>query len=273
MAWGYNRGVLSAMPRLLSTDFDGTIYDPSEPEPVDLGLLDHFDTARADGAQWVINTGRHLEDVLEVLAALNLGVAPDFIVSVERYIHRRNRRGFEEHAVWNRSCRRDHDALFKQAEAGMERLRRRIADAMPATLSRDEWSPLAIIAKTPEDAETIHRWALEESENVENLCIVRNGHYFRFSHANYSKGTALREIAGLLDLGPERVFAAGDHYNDLPMLEGVHARHVAAPSNAIREVKRVVRQAGGHVSRHRCGRGVLDALQRLQNPSNSIRRK
>lgn len=261
------------MPRLISTDFDGTIFDPSDPELIPRDLLNHLDAARARGTHWVINTGRHLESLMQDLAALDRSVTPDFVVSVERYIHRRNGSGFEEHAAWNRSCQRDHDVLFQHAQPHMERLRNQIAEAMSATLSSDEWSPLAIVTHNSEDAETVYRWSQEISEAVENLCIVRNGNYFRFSHVNYSKGTTLREIARLLDLDPEKVFAAGDHYNDFPMLEGVHARHVAAPSNAIPEVKDLVRRAGGHVSRYPCGRGVLDALRRIEKRKNSLRRQ
>lgn len=255
------------MVRLISTDFDGTIYDGSAPDPVDRGLVEHLEAARTGGAVWVINTGRLCPDVLQILASVGLESAPDFIVSVERNIHRRKGSNYEEHSSWNRACRDDHAALFEAAKPGVSRIRQRIEAELDAVLYQDEWSPLSIIAKSPEDADTIHRWTLEECARVTDLRVVRNTQYFRFGHAGYSKGTALGEIARLLGLSPAEIFAAGDHYNDLPMLDGVHARHVAAPSNAIPEVKDAVRCAGGHVSRHPCGRGVLDALRRLDKAS------
>lgn len=256
------------MIRLISTDFDGTIYDGSATDPVDRGLVEYLDEARAGGAMWVINTGRLCPDVLQILSSVGLESAPDFIVSVERNIHRRTGSSYEEHSSWNRACRDDHAALFEAAKPGVGRIRRRIEAELDAVLYQDEWSPLSIIAKSPEDADTIHRWTLEECARVADLRIVRNTQYFRFGHAGYSKGTALGEIARLLELKPQEVFAAGDHYNDLPMLDGTHARHVAAPSNAIPEVKAAVRGAGGHVSRHPCGRGVLDALRRLNGSTH-----
>ncbi|MCC7518780.1 MAG: HAD hydrolase family protein [Verrucomicrobiae bacterium] len=251
------------MIRLISTDFDGTIYEGSAEHPVDPGLLAHLAEAKARGAAWVINTGRLCPDLLLILASLKIELRPDFIVSVERNIHRRVKGGYEEHASWNRACREDHRALFEAAQPGVERVRRRITMELGAEFYHDEWSPLSIIAKSAEDADRIHDWTLEECERVPNLRIVRNARYFRFGHAGYSKGTALGEIARLLGLPPAAVFAAGDHFNDLSMLDGAHARHVAAPANAIDEVKEAVRRAGGHVSRRRCGRGVLDALRRL----------
>ena len=261
------------MIRLISTDFDGTIYDGAASDPVDRDLVKHLDEVRAGGPVWVINTGRLCPDVLLILSTLGLETRPDFIVSVERNIHRRTGSSYEEHEPWTRTCREDHQVLFGAAKPGVERIRRRIEAELDAVLYQDEWSPLSIIAKSPEDADLIHRWTLEECEQVADLRIVRNTQYFRFGHAGYSKGTALAELARMLGLKPEEIFAAGDHFNDLPMLDGVHARHVAAPSNAIAEVKTAVRSAGGHVSRHPCGRGVLDALQRLNRPTQSQRKK
>ncbi|MBI4028385.1 MAG: HAD hydrolase family protein [Verrucomicrobia bacterium] len=57
------------------------------------------------------------------------------------------------------------------------------------------------------------------------------------------------------------VFAAGDNFNDLSMLDGAHAGMVAAPANAIPEVKATVLSAGGYVARRLCGHGILEALQ------------
>lgn len=261
------------MIRLISTDFDGTIYDGSSSDPVDRNLVKHLDEVRAGGAVWVINTGRLCPDVLLILSSLGLETRPDFIVSVERNIHRRTGSSYEEHEPWNRACRDDHRTLFEAALPGVKLIRQRIEAELDAVLYQDEWSPLSIIAKSPEDADLIHRWTLEECERVADLRIVRNTQYFRFGHAGYSKGTALGEIARVLGLKPEEIFAAGDHYNDLPMLDGTYARHVAAPSNAIAEVKTAVRRAGGHVSRHPCGRGVLDALRRLQGSPHPKRKK
>jgi hydroxymethylpyrimidine pyrophosphatase-like HAD family hydrolase len=54
---------------------------------------------------------------------------------------------------------------------------------------------------------------------VPHLAVVRNDVYIRFAHDAYNKGTALREIARRLNVTPEETVAAGDHHNDLPMLE------------------------------------------------------
>ena len=71
----------------------------------------------------------------------------------------------------------------------------------------------------------------------------------------------------MLDLSPESTLAAGDHYNDLPMLSALYARHLLAPANAIEPVRDAVLSQGGFVSQALCGQGVLDGLRRLLEPS------
>jgi hypothetical protein len=93
--------------------------------------------------------------------------------------------------------------------------------------------------------------------------MVRNDVYARLSHGAYSKGTALGEIQRRLGIGPESTLAAGDHFNDLPMLSRDYAHHLLAPANAIDRVKATVRAQGGYISRTRCGEGVHEGLLRL----------
>src|SRR5256886_10745151 len=62
--------------------------------------------------------------------------------------------------------------------------------------------------------------------------------YLRFCHADYHKGAALAELARLIDVPRENIFAAGDHHNDISMLNGQVAAMPACPANAIEEVKR-----------------------------------
>src|SRR5205085_1731689 len=88
----------------------------------------------------------------------------------------------------------------------------------------------------------------------------RNTIYLRFCHADYHKGAALGELARLIQIPRERIFAAGDHHNDLSMLDGRFAAMPACPANAIDEVKQAVRAAGGYVGSRDYGAGVYEAL-------------
>jgi hydroxymethylpyrimidine pyrophosphatase-like HAD family hydrolase len=89
----------------------------------------------------------------------------------------------------------------------------------------------------------------------------RNTVYVRFCHAGYSKGSALGELQRLLGIPPGQTFAAGDHLNDIPMLDGKYARMTACPGNSVDDVKSVVRSAGGFVATGKCSSGVVEALK------------
>ena len=88
----------------------------------------------------------------------------------------------------------------------------------------------------------------------------RNTVYLRFCHADYHKGAALAELARLIDIPRENIFAAGDHHNDISMLDGRFAAMPSCPANAIPEVKDAVRSAGGYVAEKAHGAGVHEAL-------------
>ncbi|MFL6531658.1 MAG: HAD family hydrolase, partial [Chthoniobacterales bacterium] len=93
----------------------------------------------------------------------------------------------------------------------------------------------------------------------------RNTIYLRFCHADYHKGAALEELQRLLGISREATFAAGDHHNDVSMLDGRYAAMPACPANAIEEVKDAVRGAGGFVAESCCGSGVYEALRYFAN--------
>ena len=52
----------------------------------------------------------------------------------------------------------------------------------------------------------------------------RNTIYLRFCHADYHKGAALAELSRLIEIPRENIFAAGDHHNDISMLDGRYAQ-------------------------------------------------
>ena len=85
--------------------------------------------------------------------------------------------------------------------------------------------------------------------------------YLRFCHSDYNKGAALAELSRLLEIPRKDIFAAGDHHNDISMLDGRYAALAACPANASPEVKKAVRNAGGYVATNEYGAGVHEALR------------
>lgn len=246
--------------QLISTDFDGTIFAEFERHPVPPGLQQLIADLQARGARWVINTGRDLTSLLEAIARARLAVQPDFLVLVEREIHVRDGASFTPLQPWNARCAADHAALFARIAPAIPGLAAWIRERFEAAVYSDPWSPFCLVARQNSDADVIHAYLNEYCAGVPELTVVRNDVYARFSHVAYSKGTALGEITGRLGLLPEKVFAAGDHLNDLPMLSRQWARWLGAPVNAIPPVKDAVRAGGGFISALPAGLGVEEAL-------------
>jgi len=81
--------------------------------------------------------------------------------------------------------------------------------------------------------------------------------------AFYDKGTILKAVMRLADLGPDEVVVAGDGVIDLPMMTPACSRHLLCPANAVEEVKSRVRAHDGVVSESPYSSGVIDAFKRL----------
>jgi len=246
--------------KLISTDFDGTIFAEFEQPPISEKLLSLIARLQARGAKWVINTGRDMTSLREALTKARVSARPDYLVLVEREMHARDGEGFVGLEPWNEQCQRAHDALFARVLPDVPRLTRWIHDRFRATIYEDPYSPFCLIAGDPRDAEVIHRYLAEYCAGVPDLALMCNDVYARFSHAAYNKGTALAELTRRLGFGPAEVFAAGDHLNDLPMLSRDFAHWLASPHNAIPPVKAAVRAQQGRVSSLCEGHGVAEAL-------------
>lgn len=246
--------------RLISTDFDGTLFAEHENPPIPERLQQIIGNLQERGAKWAINTGRDMSSLMEALKRARLAVEPDYLVLVEREIHQQKNSGYAGLEEWNAACARDHAALFASLTPHLPHLASWISARFRAEIYEDAYSPFCLIAGNNGDADIIHKYLDQYASKVPHLAVVRNDVYARFCHAGYNKGTALAELTRRLGLTCEEVFAAGDHLNDLPMLSRAYARRLAAPANAVAEVKNSVRQQEGFVSEQTCGHGVADAL-------------
>jgi hydroxymethylpyrimidine pyrophosphatase-like HAD family hydrolase len=153
--------------------------------------------------------------------------------------------------------------LFGRVRLDVAQLTQWVKARFQATIYEDPYSPFCLIAGSNPDADVIYAHLQEYCAQVPHLTVVRNDVYARFSHADFNKGSALREIAARLNVDCDRIVAAGDHLNDLPMLSSRCARWLIAPGNAVPTVKDAVRRQGGHVSEALCGHGVAQGLRSL----------
>lgn len=248
--------------KLVSTDFDGTLFAEFENPPIPARFIELIGKLQQRGVKWVINTGRDMSSLMEALARARVAVQPDYLVLVEREIFRHDGARYVPVEPWNTACHRDHERLFARVRPEVAALMDWVNERFKATVYEDAWSPFCLIAGNNGDADVIHARLDEFCRLFPELTVVRNDVYARFSHVNYNKGTALAELSRMLNLTSAAVLAAGDHLNDLPMLKTEFARYLVSPANAIPQVREVVKKQGGFVSSLNCGHGVADGIER-----------
>ena len=246
---------------LLSTDFDGTLFAEFENPPIPDELLGLIHGLQRRGAKWIINTGRDMSSLMEALARGGVGVEPDYLVLVEREIHEHDGSQYVALDEWNVACARQHAELFARVQADLPRILDWINARFHARIYEDPYSPFCLIAADNGDMDTIHEYLENYCRTIPYLSLVRNDVYARFSHAAYNKGTALAELSRRLGVPRSQILAVGDHLNDLPMLSLGYAALLAAPENAVPEVKAAVRRQGGYVSERCRGNGVAEAIK------------
>lgn len=249
------------MIKLISTDFDGTLFAEFEKPPIPVHLQRLIGELQERGVKWVINTGRDMSGLMEALARSQVTVKPDFLVLVEREIHCHHESQYVGWHDWNDACHRSHEDLFVRVRQDLPRLVSWVESRFNATIYEDAYSPFCLIAGNNGDADIIHQYMEEYAQEVPNLKVVRNDVYARFCHENYNKGIALAEICKRLKISSENTLAAGDHLNDLPMLDYQYARYLVAPVNAIDPVKQLVSRQGGFVADLPQGHGVAQGIR------------
>jgi hydroxymethylpyrimidine pyrophosphatase-like HAD family hydrolase len=253
--------------RLLSIDFDGTLVSRASEPVFNSQCMEFIRELQDAGAIWAINTGRSVDLLERGLAEFAVPIRPDFILTTERDVFRPGRNGenWEPFGDWNRRCARDHADLFSSAGSVLAEFVDFVSDRTKARLIYNYEGLEGLAAESDEEMDLITDFIRQARAGHPKLGYQRNGIYLRFCHADYHKGTTLAELARLLEVPRENIFAAGDHHNDLSMLDGTFAAMPSCPANAIPEVQTAVNNAGGYVAQMDHGAGVHEALLHFVN--------
>jgi HAD superfamily hydrolase (TIGR01484 family) len=253
---------------LICLDFDGTLVDSMHPSDhsVHPSLVRAIERLREEGVVWVINTGRTLSGLKVGLEIAGLPFAPDYVITEETSLLapcEDHPEGWNALGDWNHQ--RDHAFRSLLAESGhvFDEIREFVtahtqAEYLVRTDGLDE-----IVANSEAEMERIcHR--IEEVRHAHGahpLGYQRNTVYLRFGHRGYQKGSTLTQLASYLEIPAQRIFAAGDNLNDLPMLDPEVAGYLACPGNSHPLVQETVRRHGGYLARSRTGEGLTEALR------------
>jgi len=248
--------------KLLSMDFDGTLVSRTSEPVLDIHCMEFIRELQDGGAIWAINTGRSVDLLESGLADFAFTIRPDFILTTERDIFRRGQNGdkWEPFGEWNERCARDHVELFFSAEPVLAEIADFVSRKTKARLIYDSEKLEGLAAEDEAEMARIAEFIDQAGRKHPKFNYQRNGIYLRFCHADYHKGAALGELARLLQVPRENIFAAGDHHNDISMLDGKVAGMPSCPANAIAEVQEAVRKAGGYIAQKDHGAGVHEAL-------------
>jgi HAD superfamily hydrolase (TIGR01484 family) len=248
--------------QLLSLDFDGTLVSRVSEPVLDMQCMELISELQDAGTMWAINTGRSVDLLESGLTDFSFPIRPDFILTTERDVFRPGQNGdkWEAFGDWNERCALDHTELFSSAHSVLAEVIDFVTQKTKARLIYDSERLEGLVAENDEEMERITEFIEQAGARHPKLDYQRNSVYLRFCHADYHKGAALAELARLIEVPRENIFAAGDHHNDISMLDGKVAAMPSCPANAIDEVKAAVRAAGGYVARKQHGAGVYEAL-------------
>jgi len=260
---------MSSRIQLLSIDFDGTLVSHLDSAGAGLNrpCMELIRELQDAGAIWAINTGRSVDLLESGLANFEFQIRPDFILTTERDVFRRGGNGdnWEPFGDWNDRCARDHAELFSSAQPVLAEVIDFVTQETKARLIYDSDRLEGLAAENEEEMEYIATFIERARAGHPNFDHPPNGIYLRFCHTDYHKGAALAELARLIEIARDNIFAAGDHHNDISMLNGKVAAMPSCPANAIPEVQNAVRNAGGYVAQQEAGAGVHEALLHFAN--------
>jgi len=253
--------------RLLSIDFDGTLVSRVSEPVLNAACIDLIRDLQTSGVQFAINTGRSVDLLESGLTDFSIPLWPDFILTSERHVFRPGRNGDKWQAFgdWNDRCARDHTELFRSADSVLAQIVDFVNQKTKARLIYQTDGLEGLVASSDEEMNRIVEFIGSARELQPKFHYQRNTLWLRFCHADYHKGAALAELARLIEVRREDIFAAGDHHNDISMLDGSVAGMPACPANAIEEVKHAVQSAGGYVAEKQHGAGVREALLHFLN--------
>ncbi len=247
--------------QLLSTDFDGTLVSHASDPVFDRDCMELLGELQRSGAIWAINTGRSVDLLEEGLEDFAFPMRPDFILTSERDVFRPTERGWEPYGDWNARCAQAHAELYNSTSSILAEVVDFVSRQTKARVIYEADAAAGLIASSEEEMDRVAEFIDRAKAHEPKFHYQRNTIYLRFCHADYHKGAALAELSRLTEIPREAIFAAGDHHNDISMLDGRYAALPACPANAIGAVKAAVRGAGGRVAEKEFGAGVHEALQ------------
>jgi len=255
--------------KLISTDFDGTLIGFDSDGKCTPAFAEAILEHQERGGLWAINTGRDLKYAVDGVLRFECPVTPDFLLTNEREVFRWDE-GWAAYGEWNDRCRERHETLFADAMDLFAHVEKLATERGGIRMIYEDDRMVGLVTESELLMDTFVQDIDHASLNHLDFGYQRNTIYLRFCHRDYHKGSALAELCRLENIPVEHVFAAGDHYNDIPMLDTKYAGMVACPANAIGPVKEKVNHFHGYISQKYWADGIADALRHYATQEQAV---
>src|SRR5437773_855902 len=95
---------MSAPIKLISTDFDGTLFAEFENPPIPKSVELIIARLQARGSKCVINSGRHMSSLMDALGRARITSHPDYLVLVEPELYQHDDVCYTPVEEWNAAC-------------------------------------------------------------------------------------------------------------------------------------------------------------------------
>lgn len=244
---------------LLACDIDGTLMENGYINPENVEKVAFFES---QGGRFVISTGRGvaaLTTVLEQMKDISIAVVANGCI-IYNYkngdiLYEKNIKkeefhfadficnsgvdvGVEVHCGANAyTVKRNHIATIHQEYEKFE-----APDVTVDEISNKIWNKVIFTFETAQEREKVKQiLAKKESESVFlDTCAVINGevqNYLEQVPKGVSKANALKELCKILEIKKGGLFAIGDYYNDIEMLQLGDIS--AAPCGSPEEIKQI----------------------------------
>ena len=255
--------------QLISLDLDGTSLEYTPNMTMDKNVLSALRRSALKGVQWVMNSDRTADTMIDLAHSLYVIDRPLAILSTQRYMYYRNSKGgYDADKSWNEKMEECQKSLWAKLSPNFDTWESIIKDRVNVHNSYINEEALAFQVSLRE--RSILREYLENALAPFPEAELQTNHEWCYVvHREFSKGRVLKRIADSLKITRENILAIGDGRNDLSMLNGTVAELVGCPSNACDDVKATIRHAEGHIANGEIGKGTAEIILKFLTSKNT----
>ena len=257
--------------KLIAVDFDGTLLETTAgDEAFHPEVIECLNACEAQGIAWCSSSGRHLASQLAAIEASRrrgLTHLPVALIVAESLIYDLRDGEFVPDLAWNGPL----EARISAYQAAIRLCCEPHLEAWLAGYAIERYTMdeiyTAFELKDEATAIAFFEAFSEACQSVSGGRLFSNRTWVAALPDEVDKSVGVGRMRERMGLAPEQVRAIGDELNDLPMLDGKHARWVGCPSNAHDEVKALVQRVGGFVATESVGMGTSQVIRHFVKQS------